>query len=160
MPLRDCLGPVEAVLEYPLVGEVGVLGDGEVVQIVIAVGHVTGSERIGVEDLGHSLVLGVCTSIVERGVVLYAERQLDVGKDGRIDIVRPVVAGHPVEEVKVVTALGALLRILHPAIFPVVVRVYSRNGSGHIGEVEVRQLAAALVAPDSGSDLQPLGYLA
>ena len=72
---------------------------------------------------------------------------------------RPVVAGHPVEEVKIVAAIVALLRIFHPAIFPIVVRVYSRNCSGHIGEIEVRQLAAALEAPDSGSDFQPLCHL-
>ena len=155
----DRLRPVETVLEYPLVGEVGVLSDGEVVQIVVAVGHVTGSERIGVENLGHSLVLGVGTPIVERGVVLYAERKLNIGKDSGVDVVRPVVAGHPVEEVKIVAAIVALLRIFHPAIFPIVVRVYSRNCSGHIGEIEVRQLAAALEAPDSGTDLQPLCHL-
>ena len=159
MLLRDRLRPVEAVLEYPFVGEVRVLGDGQVIQIVIAVGHFTGPERIGVQYLGHSLVLGVRTSVVERGVVLDAERKLNIGKDSGVDVVSPVVTGHPVEEIKIVAAIVALLRILHPAIFPVVVRIYSRSGAGHIGEVEIRKLAATLVAPDSGTDLQPLCHL-
>ena len=67
-----------------------------------------------------------------------------------------VITGIPVEEIQVIAAVGTLLRIFHPAVLSVVIRIYSRNRTGQKIECQVIGLPVAFSSPDSGADFQPL----
>ena len=141
--------PREIVLEGPPVGALVGLGQGQFGQVFVAVGPVVLREREGVAGFAVVLVFGTRPRVVERHVVPDAVGELDVGEDGGIDVVALLLAAETVDEIEVVARRGALLGILHPAVFPVVVGVDARRGARHVarGAREIAQFARALVSP-------------
>ena len=71
-------------------------------------------------------------AVVERSVVLDVKRQGYLQEAGRIDVMYGGLTVSTIDELEVVTAVSALLRVFHPSVFAVIVWINARNSTVHI----------------------------
>ena len=107
------------------------------------------------------LLQSIPPGVVERRMIADVPRQFDIDKGGRIVVMRDIRAFVTVEVVEVIARLGALLGVLHPAVFPVVVGIDTGNAprkqSHRPGNI--RQLRIRTVPIDPCPDFEPFGHV-
>ena len=129
----EFLLPGKICLESPAHGIIYGFIPAEIGQVIIFVCPIRPAERISIARMTNKLSMCIAIYVVERCMPADIEWQFYIEKCRSVHIVVHVVAVGTMEEIKVVARHAVLLRILHPPIFPVIIRIDARNRPVHVG---------------------------